>query len=827
MKNFALWAATLLAAASLQAQTLEKTTGGVRFSTAQPQLNGEVMFYSPSIVRVVKYPSAEMPAKKSYPVILTPGGVDVTYEEKGDEVVMKSSCLAVTLDIRTGQLTYRDLKGNQLLAEKPYGTNFLPRQDVDKDSYTVSQTFMLRPDEVIYGLGQRQTGVMNHRNQQIELRNANTNICIPYFTSEKGYGVYWDNPGLSQFNDTPYETSFSSQVGLCSDYYFLYRDGSMDGVIAALRDLTGKATMFPLWTMGYWQCRERYKSPDELCNVLDKYRELGVPLDGIVQDWQYWGCDSNWNAMKFMNPSYINKVGDKDWMKYIPKGHNADDESLLNKEPRIKSPQEMVDYVHKNHAHLMISIWASFGPWTDQYKELKAMNALLPFDTWPLHSGTAPYDPFNAEARDLYWRYLRPMYDMGMDAWWTDSTEPDHFNIKDSDFDLMTADGSFRSVHNAFPLMTNKGIYEHQREVSDDKRLFLMTRSSYLGQQHYGSFSWSGDVSSSWQTMRQQIPAGLNYMLCGIPFWTTDLAGFFGWEYNNDWTNVAYQELHVRWFQWGCFQPMMRNHCSSPMLNEIYLFGKEGDWAYDAQKRIIQFRYRLLPYIYSMAGEVVQQDGVMMRPLVMDFAADRKAILLDDEYLFGRNLLVCPVTEPLYTRKAEKNQGVATVPDIAKASRPFEVYLPAGARWVDFWTNETLEGGQDVQRECPISLIPLYVKAGSILPLGPDVQYATEKKWDNLDLCIYPGADGEFTLYEDEFDNYNYEEGLFSTIRFMWDDARRTLTICDRNGEFPGMLKRRHFRITLMEPGKPSAEKVMERADRVVRYTGKEMSVKF
>lgn len=827
MKNFALWAATLLAAASLQAQTLEKTTGGVRFSTAQPQLNGEVTFYSPSIVRVVKYPSAEMPAKKSYPVILTPGGVDVTYEEKGDEVVMKSSCLAVTLDIRTGQLTYRDLKGNQLLAEKPYGTNFLPRKDVDKDSYTVSQTFMLRPDEVIYGLGQRQTGVMNHRNQQIELRNANTNICIPYFTSEKGYGVYWDNPGLSQFNDTPYETSFSSQVGLCSDYYFLYRDGSMDGVIAALRDLTGKATMFPLWTMGYWQCRERYKSPDELCNVLDKYRELGVPLDGIVQDWQYWGCDSNWNAMKFMNPSYINKVGDKDWMKYIPKGHNADDESLLNKEPRIKSPQEMVDYVHKNHAHLMISIWASFGPWTDQYKELKAMNALLPFDTWPLHSGTAPYDPFNAEARDLYWRYLRPMYDMGMDAWWTDSTEPDHFNIKDSDFDLMTADGSFRSVHNAFPLMTNKGIYEHQREVSDDKRLFLMTRSSYLGQQHYGSFSWSGDVSSSWQTMRQQIPAGLNYMLCGIPFWTTDLAGFFGWEYNNDWTNVAYQELHVRWFQLGCFQPMMRNHCSSPMLNEIYLFGKEGDWAYDSQKRIIQFRYRLLPYIYSMAGEVVQQDGVMMRPLVMDFAADRKAILLDDEYLFGRNLLVCPVTEPLYTRKVEKNQGVATVPDIAKASRPFEVYLPAGARWVDFWTNETLEGGQDVQRECPISLIPLYVKAGSILPLGPDVQYATEKKWDNLDLCIYPGADGEFTLYEDELDNYNYEKGLFSTIRFVWDDARRTLTICDRNGEFPGMLKRRHFRITLMKPGKPSAEKVMERADRVVRYTGKEMSVKF
>ena len=332
---------------------------------------------------------------------------------------------------------------------------------------------------------------------------------------------------------------------------------------------------------------------------------------------------------------------------------------------------------------------------------------------------------------------------------------------------------------------------------------------------------------SNWQTMRQQIPAGLNYMLCGIPFWTTDLAGFFGWEYNNDWTNVAYQELHVRWFQWGCFQPMMRNHCSSPMLNEIYLFGKEGDWAYDAQKRIIELRYRLLPYIYSTAGEVVHRDGVMMRPLVMDFASDRKAIRLDDEYLFGRSLLVCPVTEPLYTKKVEKNQGVALVPDVAKASLPFEVYLPEGSRWIDFWTNEMLEGGQDVQRECPISLIPVYVKAGSILPLGPDVQYATEKKWDNLDICVYPGADGEFVLYEDEFDNYNYEKGMFSTIRFTWDDARRVLTISDRNGEFPQMLKRRKFRITLMEPGKPSAEKVLGKADREVRYSGREIAVRF
>ena len=454
------------------AQTYEKTDNGVKFQTASPVLNGEVVFYAPSIVRVVKYPSAEMPEKKSYPIIKTPEKVDITYTQDGNEVQMTTSNMTVTLDITTGKVVYTDGKGKTLLQEKEMGTNFVARKDVTKDAYTVSQSFVLQPEEAIYGLGQRQSGAMNHRNQQIHLSNGNTNICIPYFTSEKGYGVYWDNPGISDFSDSPYETSFSSQVGHCSDYYFLYRDGTQDGVIACIRDLTGKATMFPLWTMGYWQCRERYKSPDELCDVLDKYRKLEIPLDGIVQDWQYWGCDSNWNAMKFMNPRYINKMGDAEAMRYLP---NGEDPNAHYPKPRIKSPEEMVEYVHKNNAHLMISVWASFGPWTDQFKELDKMNALLKFETWPPKSGAHPYDPFNKDARDLYWRYLSHLHGMGIDAWWTDSTEPDHLNPKDSDFDLQTADGSFRSNHNAFPLVHNRGIYERQRNVSDEKRVFQMT----------------------------------------------------------------------------------------------------------------------------------------------------------------------------------------------------------------------------------------------------------------------------------------------------------------------------------------------------------------
>lgn len=823
MKKQLLILTALASCMSSWTQNIKETDSGVKFQTASPILNGEIIFYSPSIVRVIKYPSAQMPDKKSYPIIKTPEKINIVYKRNGDKIQMKTENMLVTLHSSTGKVTYQTLQGNTLLSEKELGTNFTPRKDVTRDAFTVSQAFALQPEEAIYGLGQRQSGAMNHRNQQVHLSNGNTNICIPYFTSEKGYGVYWDNPGISQFSDTPYETSFSSQVGECADYYFMYEDGTQDGVIACIRDLTGNAPMFPLWTMGYWQCRERYKSPDELCEVLDKYRELKVPLDGIVQDWQYWGCDSNWNAMKFMNPRYINKLDDKEALRYLP---NGEDKTAKFDKPRFKTPEEMIKYVHKNNAHLMISVWASFGPWTDQFKELEKMGALLKFETWPPKSGAHPYDPFNKDARDLYWRYLSHLHNMGIDAWWTDSTEPDHLNPKDSDFDLMTADGSFRSVHNAFPLVTNQGVYNNQRAVSNDKRVFQMTRSGYFGQQHYGALSWSGDVVSSWEVLRNQIPAGLNFTLCGIPYWNTDLGGFFGWEYNNDCTNVAYQELHARWFQWGCFMPLMRNHCSSPMMNEIWRFGKEGDWAYDAQKRFIDLRYRLLPYIYSLTGAVTHENGTIMRPLVMDFATDRKAILLDNEYMFGKNILVCPVTQPLYTKKVEGNKGVATVANIAKASSPVQVYLPKGSKWIDFWTNEMIEGGREISRECPISIMPLYIKAGSILPLGPKVQYTSEKKWNDLDICIYPGANGEFTLYEDEFDNYDYEKGAFTSIRFTWDDANRTLTISDRNGSYPGMLKNRRFNLTVMKPGKQNAETVMIKADKKVSYSGKKMSFK-
>ena len=555
--------------------------------------------------------------------------------------------------------------------------------------------------------------------------------------------------------------------------------------------------------------------------MLDKYRELGIPLDGIVQDWQYWGCDSNWNAMRFQNPYYINKVGDPAYDKYLP----SDMRGLkAQSEPRLKSPEEMVKYVHDNNAHLMITLWANFGPWTQQYKELEKMGALLPFDTWPRNAGVHPYDVFNPKARDLYWRYLTNLYNMGFDAWWTDSTEPDHFE-KPGDSDYQTYDGSWLSVKNAFALMHNKGIYEHQRAMKGNSRRSLqMTRCGTFGIQHYGTFSWSGDIVSSWETMKNQISSGLNYTLCGIPFWNTDLGGFFYWQYEQSPKNPALQELQTRWVQWGTFMPLMRNHCSSPMVSEFYEFGSEGDWCYDAMVEAVKLRYRLLPYIYSTAGDCVQRSGSMMRALVMDYAADRKASRLNDEYLFGRSLLVKPVTEPLYTWKDAERKGHTIYPDVKQAAAPVSVYLPEGNRWYDFWDNSIYEGGREIQRLCPIDIMPVFVRAGSILPFGPEVQYSSEKAWDNLEIRVYPGADGEFILYEDEGDNYNYEKGKFTEITFSWDDASRTLSISPRKGSFKGMLATRKFNIVLVGPDSGQGNLPMK-TDRNVDYDGTAITV--
>jgi len=783
----------LLIFLKVKAQDSIRTQFGVKLKIDSVEI--EIQFYNPSTVRIVKYPAGHEFQKKSLSVIASPKKVHFSIEESGNKLTVRTKSIRVCLDLLDVKISFSEPSGRLLLSEKSRSATFTDFDDAGNKTYSVSQSFVLENNEAIYGLGQQQDGKLNRRNIRLRMIQGNTDDYVPFFVSNKGYGLFWDNYSPTIFADTLDETTFASEVGDCIDYYFMY-GGNADGVIAQMRELTGRVPMFPLWTFGYWQSKERYKSQDEIVGVVKKYRELGVPLDGIIQDWQYWGNNYLWNAMEFLNAEFYD-------------------------------PQKMVDDIHRMNAHIIISIWNSFGPHTKQYRELKEINALLDFITWPesgsdkwpprldYPSGVRVYDPFHPQARDIFWKYLKSgLFSLGIDGWWLDSSEPDHLQYKESDLDNKTYLGSFRKVRNAFPLMSVRGVYEHQRAETQEKRVFILTRSAFAGQQRYGSVVWSGDVVASWKTLRAQIPAGLNFSLSGIPYWNSDIGGFFLWNFPKKLEDPNYRELYVRWLQFGAFCPMMRSH-GTDAPREIYQFGKKGEPIYDAIEKFIKLRYRFLPYIYSAAWDVTANHSTMMRALVMDFPGDPKAIDVNDEYMFGKSVLVCPVTEPMYS-----NEDFAHV-------KSKKLYLPQGAVWYDFWTGNKFQGGQTVTKETPIDIIPLYVKAGTILPFGPDVQYATEKKWDTLEIRVYPGADGEFTLYEDEGDNYNYEKGLYSEIRFQWNDREKSLIIHDRKGSFPGMLKTKTFRIVLVSPGHGIGCEGTLHADKQIVYKGKKEKMYF
>ncbi len=793
----------VLPIAGIQSQVYQKTNLGLK--TTLNNTNIEIQFYTPSIVRVLKWPDGKTFSKESLSVIKSPQQVNFRIKEQGDQVILLSEKLQVGLNLKNGNVSFEAPGSKPLLKEKEGSFSFVDFNDAGNKTYSVSQTFVLGKDEAIYGLGQQQQGRMVQRNLKLNMVQGNTDDYIPFFQSVKGYGLFWDNYSPTLFEDRTEGTSFTSEVGDGIDYYLMNGENA-DGVIACMRDLTGQAPMFPLWTYGYWQSKERYKTQDETVGVVRKYRELGVPLDGIIQDWQYWGNNYLWNAMEFLNVDFYN-------------------------------PKKMVDEVHQLNAHMAISIWNSFGPMTKPYKELEKIGALLNFKTWPesgsekwppnpdYPSGVRVYDPYNPEARNIYWKYLnKGIFSLGIDSWWMDSSEPDHMQFKPSDLDNKTHLGSFRKVRNAFPLMTVGGVYQHQREVTSDKRVFILTRSAFAGQQRYGANTWSGDVVSSWKTLRNQISAGLNFSLCGIPYWNSDIGGFFLWDFKDPLKNADYRELYVRWIQFGAFCPMMRSH-GADAPREIYQFGTKGDGIYDAIEKYINLRYRLLPYIYSTSWSVTAGQSSMMRALVMDFAEDIRAVELDNEYMFGKSILVCPVTTPLYSKKIIRGSDTLTVADFGMVKKQ-EVYLPKGVDWIDFWTGEKIQGGQLVSKDVPVDVIPLYVKAGSIIPLGPRVQYATEKNWDNLEIRIYAGADGSFTLYEDENDNYNYEKGMYSTITFTWNDRNKTFTVGNRQGSFAGMLAERKFHVVLVSPNKGTGIEMTGAADRTITYNGKKQVIR-
>ena len=767
----------------------EKTKLGIKLSLENANL--EIQFYTSSMVRVIKTPKNSSFEKKSLSVVLEPKKTSFKIEEKKNELLLRSEKLEIAINTETGNIRYNSPDHSLLLKEKTGDPLFTPFKDVDQDTYTVSQSFNLDPKETIYGLGILQNGKMSQRNLEVKMIQANREDYIPFFQSVKGYGLFWDNYSPTRFSDDTSATSFTSEVGDGIDYYFMY-GGNADSVIAHMRQLTGQAPMFPLWTYGYWQSKERYKSQEETVGVVKKYRDLGVPLDGIIQDWQYWGDNYHWNAMEFLNEEFPN-------------------------------PQKMVDDIHALNAHIIISIWSSFGPKTQPYKELEKDNMLFNFSTWPQSgksdwppnmdypSGVRVYDPYNPKARNIYWKYLKKgLFSLGIDGWWMDSTEPDHLDIKPEDFDEKTYLGSFRKVRNAFPLMTVGGVYKHMREATSDKRVFILTRSAFAGQQRYAANTWSGDTEASWKTLKDQISSGLNFSLTGIPYWNSDIGGFFIWEFKDKLDDPEYRELYARWLQFATFTPMMRSH-GADAPREIYQFGKKGEPVYDALEKYINLRYSLLPYIYSEAWQITNQQSSLMRALVMDFPKDEKVLDLNDQYMFGHSFLVAPVLKSMYTEDKKEN---------FQQDGYRQVYLPKGTEWFDYWTGERFSGGQTIDKKAPIDILPLYVKAGSIVPVGPKVDYAEQKDWSNLKINIYPGADAEFTLYEDENDNYNYEKGAYSEIKFVWDNNKQQLTIEKRQGKFEGMLKDRSFQLHI-----ETAETT--KTTKKITYNGDKMVIAF
>ncbi|MBR6191466.1 MAG: DUF5110 domain-containing protein [Prevotella sp.] len=770
-----------------------KTTNAVQLNAGGNQM--QVSFYSPTIVRIQKCPlQRTMPTTQSEVIIMQPkDDFDVSIKESNTAIRMSSNVLTVIINKHTGLVQYM-ADGKKLLSEKEIA--FDEREEgPDKGRFVVTNTYQLDKDEAIYGLGTVQDGKLNRRGLKKIIEQTNLEDFQNVIQSIKGWGIYWDNYSRAYFEDNAQGMTFRAEVGDCSDYYFMYGK-TADGVNACMRQLSGDVPMFPLWTFGYWQCRERYKSSQELLEVVDNYRKLQVPLDGIIQDWQYWGSNYLWNAMDFTGETF-------------------------------SDGKQMIDRVHKQNAHIMISIWASFGPYTKQYRKLNEKGLLFDFETWPQSglshiwpprkdypSDVKVYDAFSPVARQIYWDHLKTLFNYGIDAWWMDSTDPDFFNPCNETYDQKGSMGSWRSVRNLFPLATVKGVYDNQRKESDEKRVFIMTRSAFAGQQHYGAGLWSGDVASTWDMLRKQVPAGLNYTLTGCPNFNTDIGGFFCNSYNTKGKgsaprNPQYQELYVRWMQYGLFCPVFRSH-GADAPREIYQFGKKGEPIYDAIEKTIQLRYRLLPYIYSTAWQVTSNNESYLRALHYDFADDKNTWNRADEFMFGRQILATPVLESQYTeekilkedamsgwdKKDAKDEAVKKPVDFT-AEKSITKYLPKGAAWYDFHSEKMYSGGRDVTIPVTIDRAAMFVKAGSILPLAPVMQYAQEKKWDNLDIVVYPGANGTFTLYEDEGDNYNYEKGAYTTIKITWDERSRTITFGEQKGHFPGMLTNRKFNIRM------------------------------
>lgn len=687
-----------------------------------------------------------------------------TVSDAGDTLRISTNALLVKISKTSFLISYYDLTGKLILAEA--SKIIRPVTVLSTKTNTCIASFFSPINEGLYGLGQHQQKIMNYKGRTEVLDQQNKEIALPFLLSTRGYGLLWDNYSYTSFNggvasNTQYQ--FTSESGAKLDYYFMYGP-QPDSVIHLYRETTGKVPMFPRWAYGLFQSKDKYSSATELITMVHKYREAGFPLDCIVQDWDYWTPDL-WGSHT-MNSS------------------------------RYPDPKALVDSLHALNVHTMISIWPVFHKNTANFQAFNSINAVYP-STGSHHF----YDPHNAQAKKIYWDQVNSQLfaRYGWDAWWADNNEPQGYPDGLDRKSYTTAKGPGVTYYNTYPIEHTAGFYAGWRKDYPDKRVFTLSRSAFPGQQRYATAAWSGDIHSTWTDFQYQISAGLNFTMSGIPYWTTDIGGYF----YVDWSTANNNELMTRWFQYGAFCPIFRIHGQGEksMVSTTTLTPTTTS----NMAKVSKLRYRLMPYIYSLAGKVSHENYTMMRHLVMDYPADVNVRNNDTQFMFGPALLVNPVTAAGLNKR--------------------NVYLPAG-KWFDFWTGQQKDGAATIVADAPLDKIPLFVKAGSIIPMGPHINYASEAV-DPIEVRVYGGANGSFTLYEDDGKSYQYEKGAYSKIAFTYDDQSSTLVIGVRKGSFDGMLQQRTFKVVLVGDYYGVGLESPVTVDSIVNYTGSEVVVKF
>ena len=767
-----------------------KTNFGISCLLKQGAMN--IYLLKDDIVEVKFTSLQQIEAKKS--LVVEPVNSylkNFSIAEKGNQIIITTAKLKILVNKNSEAITYSDLQNNVILAEANEHNKVMQDTTVAGiQTYSCATTFQSPAGEGLFGLGCHPLDSLsiNYKGRNQDMAIKYLTGAVPVMLSTKGYGLMWDNYAESKFygaenNNTQF--TYISESGKMVDYYFFYGP-AFDNIINSYRNLTGRAPMYAKWAFGLFQSQDRYKTQEEVLAPAAAYRKAHIPVDVIVQDWYYW---------------YPLPIG-----------------SHVMNPIAYPNPKAMVDQLHNEHFHAMISIWPCFGSGTNNFNALKAAGNLtsITWDNFLVHTRDTYYDAHNPKAREMYWDQARDslIKRYGWDAWWVDQCEPDTEDPNDrKKANFYTGKGI--DYFNTYSLMHTVGLYNKWRRDIPGKRIYLLTRQTFAGQQRNAATLWSSDISSTFHDFKDQVTQGINACSSGIPYWTSDIGGYITRTNSTgipDWTRPDFRELFTRWFQFGTFCPIMRIHGRG----ERALFSK--NW--DEETRIIllkfdDLRYRLLPYNYSLGAKVTLDNYTIMRSLPFDFRKDTAVYSIPDEYMFGPAFLVNPVTEQLYS-----NDPANT------STKTRKVYLPKGADWFDFWTGKKLSGGQAIDAAAPIDIMPLYVKAGSIVPMGKVMEWATQKPEDTIELRIYPGADGSFTLYEDVNDTYNYENGQYATFTFKWNDAAKILSITNRKRSFPGMLQKRIFNVVVVNENKGAGVAETRQTDKVVMYNGKDVNIK-